>query len=87
MANIVTGEFIKTASVSSGSVTFTGVDDSVNSGGCGYDVFFDVTSSSTNKSPYAKLTSISGEGTSNCTLTYQTDADDGTNTAHLYQYK
>lgn len=86
-ANIVTGEYIKTASVSSGSVTFTGVDDSVNSGGCGYDVFFDVTSSSTNKSPYAKLTSISGEGTSNCSLTYQTDADDGTNTAHLYQYK
>lgn len=86
-ANIVTGEYIKTASVSSGSVTFTGVDDSVNSGGCGYDVFFDITSSSTNKSPYAKLTSISGEGTSNCTLTYQTDADDGTNTAHLYQYK
>ena len=86
-ANIVTGEYIKTASVSSGSVTFTGVDDSVNSGGCGYDVFFDITSSSTNKSPYAKLTSISGEGTNNCTLTYQTDADDGTNTAHLYQYK
>ena len=86
-ANIVTGEFIKSASPSSGFVTFTGVDDSVNSGGCGYDVFFDITSSSTNKSPYAKLTSISGEGTSNCTLTYQTDADDGTNTAHLYQYK
>lgn len=86
-ANIVTGEYIKTASVSSGTVTFTGVDDSVNSGGCGYDVFFDVTSNSTNKSPYAKLTSISGEGTNNCTLTYQTDADDGTNTAHLYQYK
>lgn len=86
-ANIITGEFIKTASVSSGSVTFTGVDDSANSGGCGYDVFFDITSSSTNKSPYAKLTSISGEGTSNCSLTYQTDADDGTNTAHLYQYK
>lgn len=86
-ANIITGEYIKTASVSAGAVTFTGVDDSVNSGNCGYDVFFDITSSSTNKSPYAKLTSISGEGTNNCTLTYQTDADDGTNTAHLYQYK
>ena len=86
-ANIITGEFIKTASVSSGSVTFTGVDDSVNSGGCGYDVFFDITSGSTNKSPYAKLTSISGEGTSSCSLTYETDADNGTNTAHLYQYK
>lgn len=86
-ANIVTGEFIKTASVSAGSVTFTGADDSVNSGGCGYDVFFDITSGSTNKSPYAKLTSISGEGTSSCTLTYETDADNGTNTAHLYQYK
>lgn len=86
-ANIVTGEFIKTASVSAGSVTFTGVDDSVNSGGCGYDVFFDITSGFTNKAPYAKLTSISGEGTSNCSLTYETDADNGTNTAHLYQYK
>ena len=86
-ANIITGEFIKTASVSAGSVTFTGVDDSVNSGGCGYDVFFDITSGSTNKSPYAKLTSISGEGTSSCTLTYETDADNGTNTAHLYQVK
>lgn len=86
-ANIITGEYIKTASVSAGSVTFTGVDDSVNSGGCGYDVFFDVTSGSTNKSPYAKLTSISGEGTSSCTMTYETDADNGTNTAHLYQYK
>lgn len=86
-ANIITGEFIKTASVSAGSVTFTGVDDSVNSGGCGYDVFFDITSGSTNKAPYAKLTSISGEGTNSCTLTYETDADNGTNTAHLYQYK
>lgn len=84
-ANIITGEFIKTASVSSGSVTFTGVDDT--GGTKGYDVFFDITSGSTNKAPYAKLTSISGEGTSNCSLTYETDADNGTNTAHLYQYK
>lgn len=82
--NIETTEEVATASVSSGSVTFTGVDDTTNGG---YDVYFDITSSSTNKSPYAKLTSISGEGTANMTLVYQTDADNGTNTAHLYKVK
>lgn len=82
--NIETGEFVAIASVSSGSVTFSGIDDSTLGG---YDVYFDVTSSSTNKSPYAKLTAISGEGTASCSLTYETDADNGTNTAHLYKVK
>ena len=82
--NIATGEFVATASVSSGSVTFSGVDDSTTGG---YDVYFDVTSSSTTKAPYAKLTTISGEGTASCSLTYETDADNGTNTAHLYKVK
>ena len=86
-ANITTDEFVATGSPSSGSVTFTGIDDTVNSGACGYDVYFDITSSSTNKSPYAKLTTISGEGTNNMSLTYETDADNGTNTAHLRQIK
>ena len=50
-------------------------------------MYFDVTSSSTNKNPYAKLTTVSGEGTANMTLVYDTDADNGTNTAHLYKIK
>lgn len=83
-ANILTGAFIKTASVANNAVTFTGINDS---GTYGYDVFFNITGSSTNKSPYAKLTSISGAGTSNMSLTYETDADSGTNNARLYQYK
>ena len=86
-ANITTDEFVATGSPSGGSVTFSGIDDTVNSGACGYDVYFDITTSSTNKAPYAKLTSISGEGTSSMSLTYETDADNGTNTAHLRQVK
>jgi hypothetical protein len=83
-ANILTGAFIKTASVANNAVTFSEINDS---GTYGYDVFFNITGSSTNKSPYAKLTSISGAGTSNMSLTYETDADSGTNNARLYQYK
>ena len=83
-ANILTGAFIKTASVANNAVTFTGINDS---GTYGYDVFFDITGSSTNKSPHAKLTSISGAGTSNMSLTYETDADSATENARVYQYK
>lgn len=82
--NIQTTEEVATASVSSGSITFSGVDDTDNGA---YDVYVDVTSSSTNKSPYAKLSSVSGEGTASMTLVYDTDADNGTNTAHLYKIK
>ena len=82
--NIETEVEVATASVSSGSITFTGIDDTTTGR---YEVSFDVSSSSTNKNPYAKLTTISGEGTSNMTLVYQTDADNGTNTAHLYKLK
>lgn len=82
--SIDTDEFVATGSPNNGVLTFTGIDDTVYSGVThGYDVYIDVTSSSTNKSPYAKLTGISGEGTSNMTLTYETDADNGTNTATL----
>lgn len=73
-------EYIATANVSSGVITFSGIDDT---GSNGYDVYFDVTANSTNMSPYAKLTGISGEGTSSMVLTYETDADNGTNTAYL----
>ena len=76
--------WIATASVSSGSVTFSGIDDS---GNYGYEVFFNITSSSTNKNPSAQLSAISGEGTSNMSLTYTTDADNGTNNAKLCRIK
>ena len=85
-ADIQVNEFVAQGSPNNGSVSFT-VDDTHYSGTHGYDVYFDVTSSSTNKSPYAKLTSISGEGTSSMTLTFETDADNGTNTARLYLVK
>lgn len=85
-ANVEVDQFIATGSPNNGSVTFSGIDDdyyTTYNGVHGYDVYFDVTSSSTNKSPYAKLTTISGEGTSSMTLVYETDADNGTNTARL----
>ena len=84
-ALIETDQFIAQGSPNNGTLTFS-VDDAylaTQYTGYGFDVYFTVTSSSTNKSPYAKLTGISGEGTSNMTLTYETDADNGTNTAKL----
>ena len=80
--NIEVDEFIAQGSPNNGSVSFT-FDDTVYTGVHGFDVYIDVTSASTNKKPYAVLSSISGEGTSSCTLTYETDADNGTNTAYL----
>ena len=74
-ANIVTDEWFATsATVSSGSVTFTGVDDSGNNG---YELFVVVTSSSTNKNPSAQISTLSGEGTSSMSITFTTDADNG----------
>ena len=60
--------------VSSGSITFTGIDDTQ---GYGYKVFIDVDGNSTNKNPSAQLSSISGAGTSSMSLTFTTDADNG----------
>lgn len=88
-ANIECDEFIATATVSSsGTISFTGIDDTytLRSYSSGYDVYINVTSSSTTKAPYAKLTTISGEGTSSMSLTYETDADSGA-TAYLRRIK
>lgn len=74
-ANIITDKWHgTTATVSSGSVTFSGVDDSDNNG---YDLYIQVTSSSTNKNPTREISSISGEGTSSMSITFTTDADNG----------
>ena len=74
-ANIITDAWHgTTATVSSGSVTFSGVDDSGNNG---YEVYFQITGSSTNKNPTAAISSISGTGTSSMSITFTTDADNG----------
>jgi len=72
-------EYIATATVSSGSVTFTGIDDTPNALNMtqGYEPKVWIDSNSINLSPYAKLTSASGFGTNNLTLIYETDADNG----------
>ena len=65
----------QTQNVSSGTVTFTGVNDSAGTNG--YELFVNVTSSSTNKNPSSEISSISGEGTANMSITFTTDADNG----------
>jgi len=78
--NIVTDEWLgggtpTTVTVSSGSFTFTGLDDTH---GFGYEPWFDVGSSSTEKNPSATISTIVGDGTASMSVTYTTDADNGT---------
>ena len=74
-ADIVTDKWHNTAAtVSSGQITFSGVNDTDNNG---YEVFFEITGNSTNKNPYATLNTMSGSGTSSMSVTYDTDADNG----------
>lgn len=74
-ANIITDKWHSTnGTVSSGTVSFSGVDDSDNNA---YELFVTVTSSSTNKNPSAQISSISGEGTSSMSISFTTDADNG----------
>lgn len=68
-------EWTGTQSVSSGSVTFSGIDDSAGTNG--YETFCNITSNSTNKNPSFQVSSISGAGTSSMSITYTTDADEG----------
>lgn len=63
-----------TATVTNGQISFSGIDDHANNG---YEVFIEITSSSTNKNPTATVNSISGEGTYTMSITYDTDADSG----------
>ena len=66
--------FGTTGTVSSGAVSFSGVNDTDNNA---YELFVQVTSSSTNKNPTAEISSISGEGTSSMSISFTTDADNG----------
>lgn len=75
-ANIITDEWHPTTgTVSSGLVAFSGVDDSAGTNG--YELFVNVTSSSTNKNPTAQIDTISGEGTASMSISFSTDADNG----------
>lgn len=73
-ANIVTDEWTSTATVSSGTVSFSGINDTNNNG---YKPFCLITSSSTNKNPSFQISSISGEGTASMSVSFTTDADNG----------
>ncbi|MCR4849814.1 MAG: hypothetical protein K5870_01010 [Lachnospiraceae bacterium] len=60
--------------VSNGSFTFNDVNDTNNDG---YMPWIGVSASTVNKNPSAQITAISGTGTSNMSVTYSTDADEG----------
>lgn len=66
--------WIATGTVSSGAVSFTGIDDTA---GYGYKLYIDVTGSSTNKNPSSEISAISGTGTSSMSIAFTTDADNG----------
>lgn len=67
--------FGSTATVSSGTFSFSGLDDTH---GWGFVPYFNISDSSTNKNPAANISSVSGSGTSSLSVTYSTDADNGT---------
>lgn len=72
-----------TATVSSGSFTFSGLDDTQ---GWGFKPFFEVDDNSSNLNPSYEISSISGAGTNNMSVTYTTDADNNS-TVHLRIFK
>ena len=82
--NITTDDWVATASVSSGSVTFSGIDDT---GTYGYKPYFVVDDNSTNLNPSYEISALSGAGTNNMSITYTTDADNGTNNCKLRRIK
>ena len=74
-ADIITDEWkATTTTVSSGAFTFTGLDDTK---GYGFKPYVQVTGSSTNKNPTCQISGITGAGTSNMSVSYTTDADNG----------
>ena len=66
-------EWTPSQSVVNGQITFGGLDDTQ---GWGYKPYFN-TYGQTNKNPSYTINSTSGEGTSNMSITYDTDADNG----------
>ena len=68
------GWLTTTASVSNAQFTFSGLDDTK---GYGFKPFVWVDGNSTEKNPYATINTITGGGTSNMTVIYDTNADSG----------
>lgn len=60
--------------VSSGSISFSGIDDTNSNG---YKLYINVDANSTEKNPTSQITSISGTGTSSMSITFSTNADNG----------
>ena len=73
-ANIVVDDWTAYQTVSSGAVTFTGLDDTQ---GYGYEPYVEVTDSSTNKNPSMQISTMSGSGTASMSIAFTTDADEG----------
>lgn len=63
-----------TSQVANEQVTFTGLDDTQ---GWGYDPRIWIDDNSTNLNPYCRINTITGAGTANMSITYDTDADNG----------
>ena len=61
-----------TTTVSSGTFSFSGLDDTQ---GWAFKPYVEITGNSTNKNPTAQISSISGAGTNSMTIAYTTDAD------------
>lgn len=70
---------VSPVTVSSGAFTFSGLDDTQ---GWGFEPWVDVDDNSTNKNPSCEITSITGAGTSNMSIAYSTNADEGA-TVHM----
>lgn len=88
-ANIKTGHYhsissvVQSSLVTNGEISFSGIDDSAAAPGRIYTPVFNITANSTNKNPYARIKTLSGDGTSSMSVSYETDAAEGT-TAYLW---
>lgn len=60
-----------TATVSSGSFSFSGLDDTQ---GWAFKPYVDLSTTGTNRNPTCQLVSVGNQGTSSMSLTYTTDA-------------
>lgn len=68
-------EWTTATTVSSGAFSFSGLDDA---SGYAYEPYFNITGNSTNKNPTAEISTITGSGTASMSVSYTTDADEGT---------
>ena len=72
---LMNGSSPLTTTVSSGAFSFSGVDDRETRG---YEPYFMINGNMTQLNPTAQITALSGTGTSNMSVSYSTNADNGT---------